>query len=262
VRNYLLSFQLMVIMALGTSSAVAMDLWKVCLTPMRALGLLVDSPRELSSFSWAGLPPSDVRWKRAIKRAYEHPEVAQQLAEFPKGTPAELSSWERLARSFPVSKDGAALLGPKGQRITKLDTRDRELLAKSDLEGKGREVGQFSMVTPDGTYVSPIIFGEERSIDDPIWIPAFNQFLNGCVGGGCVSGGVHEIVFTHTHPVDELVFGKLFLDSPLSSGDINTAKRLSMRTNVPIRIRAVLPNGYAYEKLFRRGQEVTSPTGP
>lgn len=138
-----------------------------------------------------------------------------------------------------------------GGRLVELLPEEHELLKISEVQTNPREMIQILGITKKGHKVlSAEVEALGRTKDE--FLSEAQDFIS--------RHNLKEVVILLTHPIIETkLANETALISPLKLNELETAQRLSALETVqdiPIRIRASLPAGHAYEAKFLQGKRV------
>lgn len=162
------------------------------------------------------------------------------VGKFPPRLEA-LSKTELQVIGRQVEKNG-------GGRMVELLAEEKELLTASQVQTDPREMVQLMGLTKKGKKIlSAEVPVQGRSQE--VLISEAQEFIS--------RHNLKEVVILLTHPLIETkLANETALVSPLKLNELEAAQKLSALAeaqDIPVRIRASLPAGHAYEASFVRG---------
>lgn len=141
-----------------------------------------------------------------------------------------------------------------GQNIVQMTRHEESLLSASQIDSNPHEVGSVILHTTRASYELMSLSGgaTEIFISPNQIVRALEMSLSKLKPGEKIV----KAELTHVHPTYEVIVnGETVLGSPLSSADLSVASTVSQSLgSIPFGVRAVVPNGYVYERVFVGGQ--------
>jgi hypothetical protein len=190
----------------------------------------------------------------------------EKLSEIPTGTRIHIFSplSRRLyAQEFHRSEEELGPTKKSWQRLVANSPYDDSLTAASVALGKPREFLQARTLGKNGQVLSIAetrIQGTRQRIEVPY------SYMDRVYNAGIEKGAV-LLEITHNHPRYEYFYvdsegTRIILRSPLSRLDLTELYKYSRRYGIPVRMKAVMPNGYAYQMTLFKGEEIRDPLPP
>lgn len=229
----------------------------------------VDLFRNLSEFESLDAAPKAAEpvkgfWRKLWSRAKSHKFSAEEVQrENPQISLPQLqymlkfkedifNLFEAVPKIEKISINRALNL-TSGDMIKPLYAFEKEMLALSAVDQSPREVLRLYFIGKNQeSLISKPMMGAEGSVE----MPSFSTFRELLRQAAQQLSSVEGVVITHTHPVYNIVMNGTHVQmTPLSAADLHVAAQLSQALGkTPLTIRAVVPNGFAFERRFVGGK--------
>lgn len=222
------------------------------------LARAIDPIEDPAEFRWIGPLPDRGRWKAFVKFGDREQSQLRDILRTHRTTSSiELTTYEHYTRFGEPSFDNSHCIF-RHQEVRKLTNTDETLLKASRLDTLPREAGRWELRTTERSVYGDIITGSGTAIASDIVGRSAGKFMWDASKVLGETEKVNEIVFTHTHPFISFVLNvngtsPIGTHFGLSKADLDTARRYSLESVIPVRMRAILPNGFSFEAVYRKG---------
>lgn len=203
---------------------------------------------SVDDYNWIGEKPSESLFQNLYKHSIESRSALPE-----KGTTLTRLSLSDMPDLIYSLKDDFQIIEPS-------TAEEKALLVASTLDTNPHEVGQLFIKTDKKAFASQLLHGNGKQLNvdfEEVSDSLYKQVFAG-------EFDLVQVTFIHTHPVIQFSWktsdGKQKTKfAPLSAADIRTMRHASLRyfTGIPVRIKAVSPEGFTYSKVFKDGRDIT-----
>jgi hypothetical protein len=207
---------------------------------------------RLSDFKFAGEMPGN--FERSLN--------PEELHKFPRGSTIDTLTIDYATQyqRFLPQADGSFFDPAVHQSVIRNGSFEDLLMEASFMSSVPKEVHIARVFNRRGEVIhqSEVYFGSKKEIPgDAIENSMRNLNRRG--------GDIAYIELTHTHPSYDITLDapdglhSYFSLHPLSPPDRNVGSIVSEVEGVPVRIKAVSPNGYSYQQVWFKGRVIPDP---